>query len=65
MTINIVEKQLFERALDLFSGDRTGNGNAKETAELKKLKENVQKKDEVISWLTEENIKLKKTFGDL
>ena len=59
------EKQLFERALDLFSGEPRGNGKNKETTEVKKLKDRVQKKDEVISWLTEENINLKKTFGDL
>ena len=59
------EKQLFERALDLFSGERSWNGNNKEATEVKKLKDKVQKKDEVISWLTEKNIKLKKTFGDL
>lgn len=59
------EKQLFEGAIATFSGDQTRNGNRKDTAEVKKLKEKVQKKDEVISWLTEENIKLKKTFGDL
>jgi cell fate (sporulation/competence/biofilm development) regulator YlbF (YheA/YmcA/DUF963 family) len=58
-----VEKQLFEGALERFCADRKGNG--KETDELRKLKQKVQKKEEVISWLTEENIKLKKTFGDL
>ena len=57
------EKQLFEGALETFCADRKANG--KETEELRKLKQKVQKKDEVISWLTEENIKLKKTFGDL
>ena len=57
------EKQLFEGAIELFSVDR--KANAKEMAEVTKMKQKVQKKDEVISWLTEENIKLKKTFGDL
>jgi hypothetical protein len=32
---------------------------------VKKLKEKVHRKEEVIAWLTEENIKLKKTPGDL
>jgi len=59
----IVDKQLFEGALETFCAERKGNG--KETDELRKLKQKVQKKDEVISWLTEENIKLKKTFGNL
>ena len=57
------EKQLFEGAIELFSADR--KVNVKEMAEVTKMKQKVQKKDEVISWLTEENIKLKKTFGDL
>ena len=59
------EKQLFEGGVDTFSLDNSKNGSGKETIQLKKMKDTVQKKDEVISWLTEENIKLKKTFGDL
>jgi transposase-like protein len=58
------EKQLFEGGIDTFSQNNSKNGTTKESAQLKKMKEKVQKKDEVISWLTEENIKLKKTFGD-
>ncbi len=59
------ERQLFEGGIDTFSQNNLKNGNGKDTTQLKKMKEKVQKKDEVISWLTEENIKLKKTFGDL
>ena len=59
------EKQLFEGGIDTFSQIHSKNGTGKDTTLLKKMKETVQKKDEVISWLTEENIKLKKTFGDL
>ena len=59
------EKQLFEGGVDTFSQNNSKNGSGKETIQLKKMKETVHKKDEVISWLTEENIKLKKTFGDL
>jgi hypothetical protein len=59
------EKQLFEGATETFSGDHSRNGAGKEAAQIKKLEQKVAKKDEVISWLTEENIKLKKTFGDL
>jgi transposase-like protein len=55
------EKQLFEGAIELFSSDR--KATAKEMAEVTKMKQKVQKKDEVISWLTEENIKLKKPLG--
>ncbi len=58
------EKLLFEKGIEIFSGDQQ-NGSGKETAKIKKMKEKLQKKDEVISWLTEENIKLKKTGGDL
>ncbi len=39
--------------------------NKMSVSEVKKLKDRLQKKDDVISWLTEENITLKKTFGDL
>ena len=59
------EKQLFEGATETFCGDHSRTGKGKEVTQVKKLEEKVQKKDEVISWLTEENIKLKKTFGDL
>ena len=58
------EKQLFEGWIDTFSQNNSKNGTTKEATRLKKMKETVQKKDEVISWLTEENIKLKNTFGD-
>ena len=59
------EQQLFEGATETFSGDHSRSGAGKEAIQIKKLEEKVAKKDEVISWLTEENIKLKKTFGDL
>jgi len=59
------EKQLFEGATETFSTDHSRTGKGKEATQVKKLEQKVAKKDEVISWLTEENIKLKKTFGDL
>jgi hypothetical protein len=31
---------------------------------IRKLKEKVQRKEEVIAWFTEENIKLKKLLGN-
>ena len=65
MTINIVEKQLFEGGVEIFSQNRASNGAGKESTIIKKLKEKVHRKEEVIAWLTEENIKLKKTPGDL
>ena len=65
MTINIVEKQLFEGGVEIFSQNHASNGAGKESTIIKKLKEKVHRKEEVIAWLTEENIKLKKTPGDL
>ena len=59
------EKQLFEGGVEIFSGRNGKKGVDKDSLQIKRLKEKVQKKDAVISWLTEENIKLKKTFGDL
>lgn len=59
------EKQLFEGGVGIFSQNRASNGAGKESTIIKKLKEKVHRKEEVIAWLTEENIKLKKTPGDL
>ena len=59
------EKQLFEGGVGIFSQNHAQNGAAKESSMIKKLKENVHRKEGVIGWLTEENIKLKKTPGDL
>lgn len=52
------EKQLFEGAIGLFSGNSRNRGNGKEPTQEKKLKETIAKKDEVISWLTEENMNI-------
>ncbi len=57
------EKRLFEEGAELFSAGHGKNGTEKEVAQVKKHRDKIQKKDEVIRWLTEENIKLKKTFG--
>jgi len=59
------EKQLFEGGIEIFSRGHAKNGAGKESALIKKLKEKVQRKEEVIAWLTEENIKLKKIPGEL
>lgn len=48
-----------------FATDRVDDGTDRESTEIKRLREKVHKKDEVISWLTEENIGLKKSVGDL
>ena len=57
------EKRLFEVGVEIFSVEQGKNGNEREAVQVKKLREKLQKKDEIISWLSEENIKLKKTFG--
>ena len=58
------EKQFFEGGIAIFSGKHrdAGNGKAKE----QRLHEKIAKQQEVIAWLTEENIKLKKsTSGEI
>ena len=52
------EKQFFEGGIAIFSGRHrdAGYGKAKE----QRLQEKIAKQQEVIAWLTEENIKLKK-----
>ena len=59
------EKQLFEGGIEIFNRGRSKNGAGKESLLIRKLKEKVQRKEEVIAWLTEENIKFKKTPGEL
>ena len=54
-----------ELFIETFSGDHRGTGKGKEAPQVKKLEEKVAKKDEVISSLTEENIKLKKIYFNL
>jgi transposase-like protein len=59
------ERQLFEGALGTFSGEGSGNeAHGRETARERKLEEKVTRQQEVIAWLTEENLKLKKTNGE-
>lgn len=58
------EKELFEGGVDIFSGlPRKRNG--KEPAFERKLKAKVQQMQEVIAWLTQENIELKKNTGEI
>lgn len=52
------EKQLFEQGIKIFSErGKSSNGS---TAKEQRLAEKVRQKEEVIAWLTEENIRLKK-----
>lgn len=50
------EKRFFEAGIEVFSNKKN---KKKETIE-KKLREKIKKMEGVVSWLTEENIKLKK-----
>ncbi|MBE0432317.1 transposase [candidate division WOR-3 bacterium] len=56
------EKELFEGGIGVFSGFFRKR-NSKERAVEQRLKTKVQQLQEVISWLTEENIALKKALG--
>lgn len=52
------EKQFFEGGIAIFSGKHRDAGNRK--VKEQRLQEKIAKQQEVIAWLTEENIKLKK-----
>ncbi len=52
------EKQFFEGGIATFSGKHRDAGNV--VAKERRLQEKIAKQQEVIAWLTEENIKLKK-----
>lgn len=58
------EKELFKGRIDIFSGLRRKRNGKKHTAE-QKLKAKVQQMQEVIAWLTQENIELKKNTGEI
>ena len=58
------ETELFEGGVDIFSGLRSKR-NGKEPAVEQKLKAKVQQMQEVIAWLTQENIELKKNTGEI
>ncbi len=58
------EKELFEGGVDIFSGLRRKR-NGKKPAVEQKLKAKVQQMQEVIAWLTQENIELKKSTGEI
>lgn len=58
------EKELFEGGIGVFSGLlRKRNGKARSAEQ--KLEAKVQQLQEVISWLTEENMALKKSTGEI
>jgi len=58
------EKQFFEGGIAVFSGRHRDGGAGK--AKEQRLQAKIAKQQEVIAWLTEENIKLKKsTDGEI
>ena len=57
------EKELFEGAIETFSSSDSKKQNHSKSAGEKKLEEKITKQQEVIGWLTEENLKLKKNIG--
>jgi len=58
------EKQLFEGAVEIFSGNNKKRANGYKSAKERELEEKLHKREEIISWLTEENLKLKKNLGE-
>jgi transposase len=59
------EKQFFEGGGGIFSRNHAPNETVKESAIVKKLEKKMHRKEEVIAYLNEEYIKLKKTSEDL
>lgn len=57
------QQQFFENATAAFTRDK--EPNRKETKRIQKLEEKLQKKNEVLSELMEEHVKLKKELGEL
>lgn len=57
------QQQFFENASAAFTADK--NSNRRETKRIQQLEEKLQKKNEVLSELMEEHVKLKKELGEL
>jgi len=57
------QQLFFENAVLAFSADK--NYNHKEKKRIQKLEEKLQRKNEVLSELMEEHVKLKKELGEL
>lgn len=58
------EKELFEAAIEAFSKDHRKQQNNGKSSKERELEEKLLKQQEIISWLTEENLKLKKNLGE-
>lgn len=57
------QKQLFENAVSALQPPAAPRSKELE-AKVEALEKQVAKKDQVIAWVTEEHVKLKKTLGD-
>jgi transposase-like protein len=57
------QRQLFENAPVALQGSPTETPSKALEAKIDALEKQVAKKDEVIAWVTEEHVKLKKTLG--
>lgn len=58
------EKELFEGGIEIFSGGHK-KSNGKEAQRMEEMEAKLRKKEEVIAWLTQENMELKKSTGEL
>ncbi len=58
------EKELLEGAIEIFSKGHGKQANGAKGGKEKKLEDKILKQQEVISWLTEQNLKLKKNLGE-
>jgi len=58
------KKQLFEEAVEIFK-PKSNKHETKKDREIKKLKEQLTKKETAISYLLNDNIALKKNLGEI
>jgi len=56
------KKELFEHAPELFANKKSGRKDNQKIDQLKRL---LQERNEVIAELLQENLKLKKSFGEI
>ncbi len=57
------EKELFEAAIEAFSKGNKKSRNGFKSYSERVMEEKIRKQQEIITWLTEENLKLKKNLG--
>jgi len=59
------QKELFDRCAVVFEGGKVNSSYTKYQQQIKKLEDKLSQKNEVVSELMQEHIKLKKEYGDL